>query len=86
LSIIFVLSISPDSTPNSVSRGLRDRHQCKSESVFEVLPLVRHVPTMITSSLFIRFERMSNEWKVEKVSYEFHIGCFLILCLYWTKV
>jgi hypothetical protein len=28
---------------------------------------------------------MSNDWKVEKVSYEFGIGSFLRLCLYWTQ-
>jgi hypothetical protein len=58
-------------------RVLRDRHQSKSESVFKVLPLVHCVPTIITSSLFIRFEHMSNEWKVEKVNYEFGITSFL---------
>jgi hypothetical protein len=29
---------------------------------------------IITSSLFIGFERMSNDWKVEEVNYEFGIG------------
>jgi hypothetical protein len=42
-------------------------------------------PTIITSSLFIVFERMSNKWKVEKVSYEFDIESFLRLCLDWTQ-
>jgi hypothetical protein len=46
---------------------------------------VRWVPMIITSSLFIGLERMSNDWKVEKVSYEFGIGSFLRLCLYWTQ-
>jgi hypothetical protein len=32
-------------------------------------------------SPFIRFERMSYDWKVEKVKYEFGIGSFLILYL-----
>jgi hypothetical protein len=31
----------------------------------------------ITSSLFIGFERMTNEWKVEEVNYEFSIVSFL---------
>jgi hypothetical protein len=52
---------------------LRDRCQSKSEAVSKVLPLVHCVPTIITSSLFIGFECMSSEWKVEKVSYEFGI-------------
>jgi hypothetical protein len=81
LSTTFILFISPDSVPNSVSRVLRDRHQSKSESVFMVLPLVHCVPMIITSSLFIIFERMSNEWKVDKVNYEFGIGSFLRLYL-----
>jgi hypothetical protein len=81
LSTTFILFISPDSVPNSVSRVLRDRRQSKSESVFMVLPLVHCVPMIITSSLFIRFERMSNEWKVDKVNYEFGIGSFLRLYL-----
>jgi hypothetical protein len=59
---------------------LRDRRQSKLESVFQVLPLVHCVPTSITS-LFIGFEHMGNEWKVEKVSYEFGIVSFLILYL-----
>jgi hypothetical protein len=58
-------------------RVLRDRHQSKSESIFKVLPLVHCVPTIITSSLFIRFEHMSSEWKVEKVNYEFGTTSFL---------
>jgi hypothetical protein len=37
------------------------------------------VRTTITSSLFIGFEHMSNEWKVEEVNYEFVIGSFLRL-------
>jgi hypothetical protein len=40
---------------------------------------------IITSSLFIGFECKSNEWKVEKVSYEFRIRRFLILYLDWTQ-
>jgi hypothetical protein len=31
----------------------------------------------IASSLFIGFERMTNEWKVEEVNYEFSIVSFL---------
>jgi hypothetical protein len=34
---------------------------------------VHCVPTTITSALFIGFGRMSNEWKVEEVNYEFDI-------------
>jgi hypothetical protein len=56
---------------------LRDRRQSKSESVFKILPLVHCVSMIITSSLFLRFEHMSNEWKVEKVNYEFGITSFL---------
>jgi hypothetical protein len=73
LSITFVLFKSPNSAPNSVSRILRDRHQSKSESVFKSFPLVHCVPTIITSFLFVGFECMSNECKVEKVNYEFGI-------------
>jgi hypothetical protein len=36
------------------------------------------VPTIITSFLFIGFEHTSNDWKVEKVNYEFGITSFLI--------
>jgi hypothetical protein len=56
--------MAPDSAPNSVSKVLRDHRQSKSESVFKVLPLVHCVPTILTSSMFIKFEHMSNEWKV----------------------
>jgi hypothetical protein len=63
-SITFTLGISPDFAPRSVSRVLRDHHQFKSEFVLQVPPLVHYVPMIITSSLFIRFERMSSEWKV----------------------
>jgi hypothetical protein len=38
------------------------------------------VVVIITSSMFIRFECLSNEWKVQKVSYEFAIESFLRLC------
>jgi hypothetical protein len=72
-----ILFVSPDSAPNSVSKVLRDRRQSKSEALFKILPLVHCVPTIITSSLFIRFEHMSNEWKVEEVKYEFGITSFL---------
>jgi hypothetical protein len=60
---------------------LQDHHQSKSEVVFKVLSLVRCVPMIITFYLFIRFERMSNDWNVEKVNYEFVIGSFLRLYL-----
>jgi hypothetical protein len=56
LSTTFTLDISPDSTPYPISGVLQDHRQSKSESIFKVLPLVRCVPTIITSSLFIRFE------------------------------
>jgi hypothetical protein len=46
---------------------LQNRRQSKSESVFKVLSLAHCVPTIITSSLFIGFEGMSNDWKDEKV-------------------
>jgi hypothetical protein len=85
LSTTFVLFVSPDSAPNLVSRVLRDRHQSKSESVFKILPLVHCVPIIITSSLFIRFEHMGNNWKVEKVNYKFGITSFLRLYLGWTQ-
>jgi hypothetical protein len=81
ISITFILCMSPDSEPYLVSRVLRDCRQSKSEYVFKVLPLVHCVPTIITSSMFIGFERMRNDWKVEKVNYEFGIGSFLRLCL-----
>jgi hypothetical protein len=77
------LDISPDSAPYPISGVLRDRRQSKSESVFKILPLVRCVPMSVTS-LFIRFESMSNDWKIEKVNYEFGIVSFLRLYLDWT--
>jgi hypothetical protein len=43
---------------------LRDRRQSKLDSVFKIPPLLHFVPTIITSSLFIGFEHMSNDWKV----------------------
>jgi hypothetical protein len=78
------LDISPDSSPYTISGVLRDRRQSKSESVFKILPLVRCVPMSVTSSLFIGFESMSNDWKIEKVNYEFGIVSFLRLYLDWT--
>jgi hypothetical protein len=54
--ITFILDISPDSAPYPVSKVLRDRRQTESESVSKVLPFVRYVPMIITSSLFIGFE------------------------------
>jgi hypothetical protein len=53
--------------------------------VFKVVPLVHCVPMIITSSLFIGIERMSNEWKIEKVNYEFGIESFQRFCLDWTQ-
>jgi hypothetical protein len=76
-STTFTLGISPDSAPFSVSKVLRDHRQSESESVSKFLPRVRCVPTIITSSLFIGFEHATNEWKLEKVGYEFGITCFL---------
>jgi hypothetical protein len=76
-SIIFALIISPDSAPYPISWVLRDRRQSESESVLKVFPPVRCVPMIITYSLFIGFERMSNDRKVEKVNYEFGITSFL---------
>jgi hypothetical protein len=76
LSTMFVFFISPDSTPYRISGVLRDRCQSKSESVFKVLPLFHCVLTMITSSLFVGFERMSSESKVNEVSYKFGITSF----------
>jgi hypothetical protein len=76
IAITLILCTSPDFVPYSASRVLRDRHQSKSEYVSKVLPLVHCVPTIITPFLFIGFEHMSNEWKFEKVNYEFGIGSF----------
>jgi hypothetical protein len=61
LSITFTLDISPDSSLYPISGVLRDHHRSESESVSKVLPLVRCVPTIITSSLFILFEHTSND-------------------------
>jgi hypothetical protein len=76
-SITFTLGISPDSAPYPISGVLQGRHQPKLEAVFRILPLICCVPTIITSSLFIGFEHMSDEWKREKVNYEFGITSFL---------
>jgi hypothetical protein len=38
---------------------------------------VNCVPTIINYSLFIRFEHISNDWKVDEVNYEFGITSFL---------
>jgi hypothetical protein len=46
---------------------------------------VHCVPVIITSSLFIRFQCMSNEWKVEEVNYEFGIGSFPKFYLDYTQ-
>jgi hypothetical protein len=85
LYITFAVDLSPVSTPYSIGGVLRDHRQSKSEAVSKVLPLVHGVPMIITSSMFIGFERMRNEWKVVKVSYEFGIESFLRLCLDWTQ-
>jgi hypothetical protein len=76
-SITFILGISPDCAPYSISGVLRDHRQPKSKVVFMILPLVCCVPTIITSSLFIGFEHMSKEWKVAKANYEFGVASFL---------
>jgi hypothetical protein len=76
LSTMFVLFISPDSAPYPISGVLRDRRQSKSESVFKVLPLLHCVPTIVTSSLFVKFEHMSSDWKVKEVNYKFGITRF----------
>jgi hypothetical protein len=76
-SITFILCLCPDSVPYSISRVLRDHRQSKLESVFKILSLVHCVPMIITHSLFIIFECMSSEWKVEEVKYEFGITSFL---------
>jgi hypothetical protein len=67
-SITSTLDISPDSALYPISGVLRDHHQSKPESVSKVIPLVRCVPTIITSSLFIRLEHTSNNWKVRKLT------------------
>jgi hypothetical protein len=85
ISITLVLCTSHDSAPYSVSRVLRDRRQSKSEVVFKVPPLVHCVPTIITSSLFIGFEYLSNDWKLEKVNYMFGVVSFLRLYLDYLK-
>jgi hypothetical protein len=66
--ITFTLDISPDSTLYPISGVLRDHHQSESEFVSKVLPLVHCVSTIITSSLFIRFEHTINDYKVEKLT------------------
>jgi hypothetical protein len=75
-SITSVLCTFPDSALCPISRVLRDRHLSKSESVIKVPPHVHDVPTSIYSSLFIGFERMSNDSKVVKVSYKFVLEVF----------
>jgi hypothetical protein len=76
-SITSILCTFPDSTPCPISRLLRDRHLSKSESVIKVPPLVHGVPTITTSSLFIRFWHVSNEWKASEDSYEIAIASFM---------
>jgi hypothetical protein len=63
LSITLALDISHDFAPYSISGVLRDHRQPKSEVVFRILPLVCCVPTIVTCSLFVGFEHMSNDWK-----------------------
>jgi hypothetical protein len=60
-SITFTLNISPDSALYPINSVLRDRRQSESESISKVLPLVRCVSMIITSSLFIGFEHTSND-------------------------
>jgi hypothetical protein len=76
LSITFALELSPVSAPYLIGGVLRDHRQSKSEAVSKVLPLVHYVPMIITFSLFIGFERMSNDWKVAKVSYDLVLEVF----------
>jgi hypothetical protein len=45
------------------------------------IPAAPQLAEIITSSLFIGFEHMSNDWKVEKVNYEFGIESSLRLYL-----
>jgi hypothetical protein len=75
-SITFALDLSPVSAPYPIGGVLRDHRQSKSEAVSKVLPLVHYVPMIITFSLFIGFERMSNDWKVAKVSYDLVLEVF----------
>jgi hypothetical protein len=76
-SITSVLCTFPDSAPCPISRVFHDRHLSRSESVIKVPPLVHGVPRIITSSLFIRFWHISNDWKAYEDSYEFAIASFL---------
>jgi hypothetical protein len=64
LSITFTLDISPDSAPYPIREVLRDRRQSKFEVVSKVRPLVHCVPAIVISSLVIRLEHMSNDWKL----------------------
>jgi hypothetical protein len=64
--ITSILCVFPDSVAVSLSRVLRDRRQSESKSVSKILPRVRWVPTIITSSLFIGFEGMGNGGKWQK--------------------
>jgi hypothetical protein len=59
--ITFTLDVSQDSAPYPFSGVLRDCRQSQSESVFKALPFVHGVAMIITFSLFIRIECMSNE-------------------------
>jgi hypothetical protein len=63
LSITFALDLSPVSAPYPIGGVLRDYHQSKSEVVSKVLPLVHCVPMIVTSSSFIKFWHISNDWK-----------------------
>jgi hypothetical protein len=77
--ITFILCLSPDSAPYSVTRVLWDHRQSKLEFVFKVLPLVYCVPTIITSSMFIGFECMSMTKKLRK------LATSLLLRVFWDS-
>jgi hypothetical protein len=66
-SITFPLSISPDYAPYPINGILRDHRQFKSEFVLKVFSHVRCVPTIITSSLIVRFERVTTG-KIRKLT------------------
>jgi hypothetical protein len=53
--------------------------------MLKISELVHCAPTTITSHLFIRFERISNEWKVKEVKYMSDIGSFLRSYLVWSQ-
>jgi hypothetical protein len=53
--------------------------------LLKICELMHCVPTTIISSLFIGFDHISNDWKVEKVNYEFDIESYLRLYLGWSQ-